>query len=252
MSDMSNPGTALPSPKARLSGKIVKSTLEGAIVEVGAPLPGLLLNAQMPRRTTETDEPMLKEGQTVEVWVRRIRKDRIELTMIEPLRYEWTDLQPNMVVKGKVVRLEPYGAFVEIGAERPGMVHISELATNYVKNAADVVKPGDEIEAMVLAVDAKKRQIKLSVKALLPPPAPAGTDIKSARAPKQAEKPAKTEEQREPEAPQLTSMQIAWEQARLRAELKSHPDTRKSTKAQASGQEAILERTLANRLPTGN
>jgi predicted RNA-binding protein with RPS1 domain len=113
-------------------------------------------------------EDVLHEGQAVEVWVRKVRKDRIELTMIKPLQYEWKELAPGMVTRGKVVRLESYGAFVDIGAERPGMIHISELSRGYVKTAADVVKEGDEVEAQVLSVDAKKRQIRLSLKALQP------------------------------------------------------------------------------------
>ena len=73
-------------------------------------------------------------------------------------------------VKGKIVRLEKFGAFVEIGAERPGLVHISEMAHGYVKVPGDVVKEGDEVEAQVLEVNRRKKQIKLSMKALLPEP----------------------------------------------------------------------------------
>jgi ribosomal protein S1 len=77
--------------------------------------------------------------------VRRVKKDRIELTMIEPLGMEWNEIHPEMIVKGKVVRLESYGAFVDFGAERPGMVHVSELARGYVKTPNEIVKEGDEI-----------------------------------------------------------------------------------------------------------
>ena len=161
------PVTAL-EPKAKLTGKIIKITLAGAVVDVGQAVPGVLHISQLQNNPVNKVEDMLREGQNVEVWVRRVRKDRIELTMIEPLRYDWKDLQPEMVVKGKVVRLETYGAFVDIGAERPGMIHISELARGYVKTAAEVVKEGDDLEAMILSVDVKKRQIRLSLKALQP------------------------------------------------------------------------------------
>lgn len=73
-----------------------------------------------------------------------------------------------MVVKGKVVRIETYGAFVDIGAERPGLVSVSELTRGYVKTPNEVVKEGDEVEAKVLDVDRRKRQIRLSMKAILP------------------------------------------------------------------------------------
>jgi small subunit ribosomal protein S1 len=78
-------------------------------------------------------EDVVKEGQAVEVWVKRVRKDRIELTMIEPLAFEWKEIQPDLIVKGRVVRLETYGAFVDFGAERPGLIHVSELTHGYVK-----------------------------------------------------------------------------------------------------------------------
>ena len=155
-------------PKTKLTGKILKITLAGALVDVGQPLPGILHISQLQKEPVNKVEDVIKEGQTVDVWVRKSRKDRIELTMIQPMLYEWKDLEPEMVVKGKVVRLESYGAFVDIGAERPGMIHISELARGYVKTAGDVVKEGDEVEAVIINVDRKKRQIRLSMKALQP------------------------------------------------------------------------------------
>src|SRR5512140_717242 len=155
-------------PKAKLSGKVLKTTLAGALVDVGQPLPGVIHISQLSTDPVNKVEDVVKEGQTVEVWVRRVKKDRIELTMIQPLALEWKEIEPDMVVKGKVVRLEPYGAFVDIGAERPGMVHVSELAHGYVKTPSEIVKEGDEVEAKVLDVNRKKKQIKLSMKALEP------------------------------------------------------------------------------------
>ena len=64
--------------------------------------------------------------------------------------------------------MKPYGAFVDIGAERPGMVHVSELTHGYVKTPSEIVKEGDEVEAKVLDVNRKKKQIRLSIKALEP------------------------------------------------------------------------------------
>ena len=141
-----SPAIAL-EPKTRLTGKIMKTTLAGALVDVGQEIPGVLHISQLQKDPVNKVEDVLHEGQSVDVWVRKVRKDRIELTMIQPLAYEWKDLEPELIVKGKVVRLESYGAFVDIGAERPGMIHISELARGYVKSAGDVVKEGDEVEA---------------------------------------------------------------------------------------------------------
>ena len=207
-------------PKAKLSGKILKTTLAGALVDVGQTIPGVIHISQLSKDPVNKVEDVIKEGQSVDVWVRRVKKDRIELTMIEPLALDWKEIEPDMVVKGKVVRLETYGAFVDIGAERPGMVHVSELAHGYVKTPNEIVKEGDEVEAKVLDVNRKKKQIKLSMKALEPEVEefkPAKKEIKKAgkRSPKKEvdEMPAQ-EEEREPE---LTAMQMAWQEALDRA-----------------------------------
>jgi len=239
-------------PKTKLTGKILKTTLAGALVDVGQPVPGVLHISQLQENPVNKVEDILKEGQAVDVWVKRVRKDRIELTMIQPLMYDWKDLQAEMVVKGKVVRIESYGAFVEIGAERPGMIHISELARGYVKNASDVVKEGDEVEAMILTVDRKKRQIRLSMKAIQPEIV---EEEKPERENKRSKKNKKAEKETEVKAeenlePELTAMQIAWQTAQDRA--KSHKTHKgKRIKSASIEQEDILSRTLEKRLPTG-
>ena len=62
--------------------------------------------------------------------------------------------------------IEKYGVFVDIEAERPGLVHISEMAHGYVKTPTDIVQKGDEVNVKVLKVNKRKKQIKLSMKAL--------------------------------------------------------------------------------------
>src|SRR5512133_3451845 len=203
-------------PKTKLSGKVLKTTLAGALVDVGQSIPGVIHISQLSTDPVNKVEDVVKEGQTIEVWVRRVKKDRIELTMIEPLALEWKEIEADMVVKGKVVRLETYGAFVDIGAERPGMVHVSELAHGYVKTPNEIVKEGDEVEAKVLDVNRKKKQIKLSMKAL----EPEVEEFKPVK--KEPKKPGKhgpkknqneVVEQEEDREPELTAMQIAWQEA---------------------------------------
>ena len=101
---------------------------------------------------------------------KKVRDQRIELTMIKPLDLEWREIKTGLTVKGKVVRLETFGAFIEIGAERPGLIHISEMAHGYVRTPADVMNEGDDIEAEIIDFNRKKKQIKLSIKALTPEP----------------------------------------------------------------------------------
>jgi ribosomal protein S1 len=248
------PATTL-EPKTKLSGKILKTTLAGALVEVGQSIPGVIHISQLSKDPINKVEDVIKEGQSVDVWVRRVKKDRIELTMIEPLALEWKEIEPDMVVKGKVVRLEAYGAFVDIGAERPGMVHVSELAHGYVKTPGEIVKEGDEVEAKVLDVNRKKKQIKLSLKALEPEIEefkPAKKEPKKAggkRGPKQEmpEVPVQ-EEDREPE---MTAMQIAWQEALDKANADRAYKVKRAKPSVSREQEDLLDRTMKKRLPTG-
>ena len=241
-------------PKTKLSGKVVKTTLAGALVDVGQTLPGVVHISQLSKDAVNKVEDVVQEGQSVEVWVRRVKKDRIELTMIEPLALEWKEIEPDMVVKGKVVRLESYGAFVEIGAERPGMIHVSELAHGYVKTPSEIVKEGDEIEAKVLDVNRKKKQIKLSMKALEPEIEefkPAKRENKKGGKPGSRKDAAEAVQQEEPKEPELTAMQIAWQEALNRSGEGKDLKLRKSKTGVSQEQADLLNRTLEKRLPTG-
>jgi polyribonucleotide nucleotidyltransferase len=81
------------------------------------------------------------------------------------------------VYMGKVVRVEAYGAFVELMPGKDGLVHISQLAHKRVAKTEDVVKLGDQIEVKVIDIDDKGR-VKLSHKVLLPPEEPKETPAK--------------------------------------------------------------------------
>jgi len=242
-------------PKTKLSGKILKTTLAGALVDVGQNIPGVIHISQLSNDAVNKVEDVVKEGQTVDVWVRRVKKDRIELTMIQPLALEWREIEPDMVVKGKVVRLEAYGAFVDIGAERPGMVHVSELTHGYVKTPSEVVKEGDEVEAKVLDVNRKKKQIRLSIKALEPEVVeikPAKKEEKKGRGKRAPKKEAENiNTQEEAKETELTVMQIAWQEALDKANTDRSFKMKRLKSNTSQEQEDILSRTLEKRLPTG-
>jgi len=250
-------------PKTRLTGKVVKTTLAGAILDIGQPVPGIVHISQLQAEPVKRVEDVVQVGQSVDVWVRKAKPDRIELTMIEPLGIEWRELKPEMVVKGKVMRLETYGAFVEIGAERPGLVHISEMTHGYVKTPQEVVKEGDEVNVMILDVDRKKRQIRLSMKALLPKPEEVVRDETPRaerserpdrkRTSKKGSKQPRTERfdfsQEEPGEPTPTTFEMAW-QAALEHSKSAKAAHSKKTKTETPESEDIFDRTLKNRLPT--
>jgi len=245
--------------KTKLTGKVVKTTLAGALVDIGQDLPGVIHISQLQTDHVNKVEDVVQVGQSVDVWVRRVKKDRIELTMIEPLGMEWNEIKPEAIVKGKVVRLETYGAFVDFGAERPGLVHVSEMSRGYIKNPNEIVKEGDEVEAIVLDVNRKKKQIRLSMKSLQPEieemkPAKREKEDRKGRGKRGARKEAQEFEiQEQPKEPELTAMQIAWQEALDRANLHQKSKKARRVKAGSNGeQEELLHRTLEKRLPTGS
>lgn len=234
-------------PKERTAGKVLKTTLQGALVDIGSEKPAFIHISQVvkdndPKIKINSIEEVLKTGQKLDFWVKRIRKDRIELTMKEPLGLEWREIKPGMTIKGTVVRLETFGAFVEIGAERPGLIHISELSHSYVRTPGEVVREGDEVEAKVLEVNRRKKQIKLSIKALQVLPEKLQIQEQSSSKKKQEE-----EEVKEPD---LTAMEIALRSAMEKSETSQSESSKKPRRKQESSAERdeILSRTLENKV----
>lgn len=239
-------------PKQKFEGKVLKTSLQGVLIDIGHPLPAFLhisqvLNATKPDAPVKSIDDLIKIGDTVTVWVKRVMKDHTELTMHEPLLLDWKEIQPEMAVKGKIVRLETFGAFVEIGAERPGLVHVSELSHSYVKVPSEVVKVGDEVDVKVLEVDRKKKQIKLSMKALQAEPEVTEEDKKPARKPKVAKKEAVVEEVKEV-IPDPTYMEIALRQAMEQAERRKPAARSKKSRSYDSDADDIYERTMKNKI----
>ena len=158
-------------PKMELHGKVKKIELYGAFVDLGIGTDGLLHISQLGTERVKNVNDVVKEGDEVTVWVRNVDVDqgRIDLTMIQPPAHTWNEVQQGQVLSGTVVRVEKFGAFVDVGAERPGMVHVSEMASGYVGSPQEVVKVGQEVQVKVIKVNAKKKQIDLSMKALEEP-----------------------------------------------------------------------------------
>jgi predicted RNA-binding protein with RPS1 domain len=266
-------------PKMHFTGTVVKTGLAGAIIDIGIGRPAVIHISQIVTESVESIkrvEDVLKVGQQVEVWVKKTKDNRVELTMIRPLDLEWRDIKKGMNVKGQVVRLEKFGAFIEIGAERPGLIHISEMAHGYVRQPSDVVKEGDEIEAQVIDVNRKKKQIKLSLKALQPEP------VKEEELPrvftepvrrdkdKDKDRPARRKKAKSPRArgeegssdvdeliatinepekeAEPTAMEIAMREAMERAKARKSEDKARKAKGVSQAQADLLNRTLENKV----
>ena len=83
---------------------------------------------------------------------------------------EIADLKPGMTLEGVVTNVTRFGAFIDIGVHQDGLVHVSELANRFVKDASEVVKVGQIVKVQVLNADPKAKRIALSMKALAAPP----------------------------------------------------------------------------------
>jgi small subunit ribosomal protein S1 len=224
-------------PKMELTGTVKKVELFGAFVDVGVGHDGLLHISQLSTEHVRNVTDVVKEGDTISVWVMGVdrEKGRFNLTMIRPAEHTWDDIKPNDILTGKVVRVERFGAFVDVGAERPGRIHVSELSTEYVKNPEDVVKVGDEVKVKVLTVNPRKRQIDLSIKAL-----DDSTVVERF-------------EDDEPEGDMPTAMELALRRAMEGTEMESnlrdkgHKSKRHKKRERYSRQDDILARTLQHR-----
>jgi uncharacterized protein len=74
------------------------------------------------------------------------------------------DLKEGMTLQGTVTNVVAFGAFVDVGVHQDGLVHVSELSNKFVKDPAEVVKPGDRVTVRVMSVDVKRQRIALSMK----------------------------------------------------------------------------------------
>jgi small subunit ribosomal protein S1 len=149
----------------------------GAFVDIGG-VDGLLHVSQLAWGRVKHPSDVLKEGQAIRVRVEKVdpTTGRISLAYRDLLESPWTaaaqKYPPQSVVHGTVTRLMDFGAFVELEPGVEGLVHISELSPKRVWRTADVVKEGEQVDVLVLGVDAEGQRISLSMKALVAPPEP--------------------------------------------------------------------------------
>ncbi len=155
-----------------LEGTVKNITSYGVFVDLGG-VDGLIHITDLSWSRVNHPSEILSDGETVKVVILDFddEKTRIQLGMKQLEAHPWdalsADLKVGDRVKGKVVVLADYGAFVEVAPGVEGLIHVSEMSwSTHLRSAGDFVKVGDEVEAEILTLDREDRKISLGMKQL--------------------------------------------------------------------------------------
>jgi small subunit ribosomal protein S1 len=160
----------------RVSGTVKRLTDFGAFIEVEPGIEGLIHVSEMSWvKKVRKPADLLKLDDTVEAVILSMSpaERRLSLGLKQALGDPWTVVPQKFpagsVIEGPVARLTKFGAFVQVAEGIEGLVHISEIsAEKRINHPQDVLKTGQIVRAQVLAIDLEKRQMKLSMKQLIP------------------------------------------------------------------------------------
>jgi small subunit ribosomal protein S1 len=163
-------------PGQVVEGIVVDVTDFGAFVNLG-PVDGLVHRSEITWGRFNHPREVLHKGQKVRAQVVSVdpEKERVNLSIKALIPDPWSTVAEKYPVgtrvRGKVVGLTPFGAFVEVEPGLEGLIHISELSwTKRPKHPSEVVKEGDEVEAVVLRLDPAERRLSLGLKQTQPDP----------------------------------------------------------------------------------
>ena len=159
-----------------VNGKVVSVTDYGAFVELQPGVEGLIHISEMSwTRRLRHPSKILKPGEIAEVAILDVNPEhrRISLSLRQALPDPWDHLSERMgagtVIKGRVRHFTDFGAFVEVEEGVDGLIHVSNLSwTRNVKHPSEMLRKGQEIEAVVLNVDSENRRLSLGLKQLQP------------------------------------------------------------------------------------
>jgi small subunit ribosomal protein S1 len=161
-----------------VSGKVVNIVDYGAFVELEPGVEGLIHVSEMSwTRRVPHPSKLLRKGDIIQARVLDVdpTKQKISLGIKQLQQNPWELLADKYPVgsriQGKVRNLTDFGAFVEIEEGIDGLIHVSDLSwAKRVMNPSDILKEGDEVEAVVLSVDVEKQRVSLGLKQIEPDP----------------------------------------------------------------------------------
>ncbi len=159
-----------------LEGVVKNITSYGAFVDLGG-VDGLIHITDLSWGRVRHPEEVVSLDEKINVVILDFDEDRkrIALGLKQLTPHPWDSLDPNLAVgdrvKGKVVVITDYGAFVEIVPGVEGLIHVSEMSwTQHIRNVNDILKVGEEIEVVILSLDREERKMSLGMKQLVPDP----------------------------------------------------------------------------------
>ena len=160
----------------RITGTVTRLMDFGAFVEVEPGIEGLIHVSEMSWiKKVRKPSDILKQGDTVEAVILSVNQAerRLSLGLKQALGDPWADISKKFpagsAIEGPITRLTKFGAFVQLTEGVEGLVHVSEIsAEKHINHPQDVLRAGQIVKAQVLAIDTEKRQIKLSMKQLVP------------------------------------------------------------------------------------
>ena len=159
-----------------LEGTVKNITSYGVFIDLGG-VDGLIHITDLSWGRINHPEEVVELDQKLKVVILDFdeNKKRIALGLKQLTPHPWdsldTDLKVGDKVKGKVVVLADYGAFIEISSGVEGLIHVSEMSwSQHLRTAQDFLKVGDEVEAVILTLDREERKMSLGMKQLIPDP----------------------------------------------------------------------------------
>ncbi len=156
----------------KFTGTVKNLANYGAFVDIGG-VDGMVHNSELSWKRIKHPGQVVSVGQQIEVYIKELDVEKRRIS----LGYKTEDMDTfavyaknhavGEIVCGKVVSLTPFGAFCELAEGVDGLIHISAISTEKINAASDVLNLGDEVEVKIINIDEEKRNISLSIRAII-------------------------------------------------------------------------------------
>jgi ribosomal protein S1 len=187
----------------KVKGKITAVTDFGAFVEFGTKMEGLVHISELAWQRIDDPRDIVKVGDMVEAEIINIEGTKIFLSMKKLQKDPWANISEKYkvgdMVSGKVLKVNPFGLFVELDPEIHGLAHISELSDKPITDVNEIAKAGETIKFRIISIEPKDHRLGLSLKALKEKPKAEKEETEKEVKEEKAEK-AEKKEKKEPKA----------------------------------------------------